>query len=99
MDAKLRGVGSAYRGAADCFAGDTVIQTVLGPRRIDQITVGDAVLSFDPVSGRAAAQSVRAVFVRTVPRVLDIQVADTVITFILSILFGSRTRAGGQRQP
>ncbi len=51
--------GSAYVHSA-CFAGDTLVQTIGGPRPIRSIRVGDRVLSQDPTTGALSFQPVVA---------------------------------------
>jgi hypothetical protein len=81
IETKLLNVSSeSAAGPVACFVAGTTIQTSSGARAIDHLAARDQVLSFDPVSGLSAEQRVRSVLVRTVARIVDIQVADTVVT-------------------
>ena len=63
-DLTTREVSARYRLTPDgpnrlpCFAGDTVVWTPAGPRRIDALAVGDEVVAWDFTAGRRVARRV-----------------------------------------
>lgn len=73
-------VDGATAGRSPCFAAGTKVLTDRGEKVIEDIAVGDTVMSTDPILGKTTAQAVTNVFARTSPLLLDISVGETVIT-------------------
>jgi hypothetical protein len=63
-----------------CFVAGTNVFTPDGEKAIEHLVVGEAVQSFDPVTGKNATEAVVRTFVRTVSAVLDIRVGSELIT-------------------
>jgi RHS repeat-associated protein len=67
-----------------CFVAGTMVTTADGEKRIEDISVGDIVLSAEPSLDEQAAPPIEAVvvrtFVREAPEVLDIRVRNETIT-------------------
>lgn len=71
-------------GRPSCFVAGTLVQTVDGEKRIEDVREGDLVLSSDPERSDAAskpqAKPVTQTFERTVDELFDIRIANTTIT-------------------
>ena len=65
----------AARRAPQCFVAGTLVQTASGARPIEEIKVGDNVLSWNEKSGHTEYKPVRQVFVRETEGVLEVAVA------------------------
>ena len=73
----------AARRAGSCFVEGTLVATEKGEKRIEDIAVGDVILSRDPDATKVATpvkQVVTQTFVREVDTVLDIRIGSEVIT-------------------
>ena len=84
--AEAAGAGGSRPGAPEtpqtsaCFVAGTLVQTPTGEKPIEQLRVGDEVLSADPEGGETRKQTVTRTFERAASVVLDIQAGNTTIT-------------------
>ncbi|MBS2012887.1 MAG: Hint domain-containing protein [Deltaproteobacteria bacterium] len=69
-------LGCRGEGGASCFAPGTPVKTELGPRRIEEIEVGDRVWSRDPESGEEALRRVARVIRREAQPVALVELAS-----------------------
>ncbi len=72
----LRLVVSLYTLKCQCFTGDTLVSTVEGERRIDEVEVGDYVWSFDTVNGETVASKVTDVVVTETDVLVHVYTSD-----------------------
>ena len=77
----VRGAGGALEAAeGPCFVAGTLVKTPEGDRPIENIQVGDAVLSTNPEEGDSRSEAVTRIMEHTVDSVVDIRVGDETIT-------------------
>lgn len=77
----LKGIGSAGDDLLRaCFIAGTMVASPEGDRAIEDLVVGDIVISSDPTSGEVANYKVKHAFNREVHVVIDIQLGSTTIT-------------------
>ncbi|MFB9626408.1 polymorphic toxin type 27 domain-containing protein [Nonomuraea helvata] len=62
--------------AGKCFPAGTLVETEHGPRRIEDIRVGDRVWSADPATGKRSLRAVTRLFHRTAGSLVRITTAD-----------------------
>ncbi|MBE9129647.1 MULTISPECIES: polymorphic toxin type 37 domain-containing protein [unclassified Coleofasciculus] len=73
-------VDSPEQSPRGCFVAGTKVLTPEGEKTIETLTNDEAVWSLDPSSNSKKEQFIQCISVRSVPKVLDIQVGETTIT-------------------
>jgi hypothetical protein len=65
--------------ALPCFSGDTLVWTVTGPKRIDQLRPGESIFSFDFEREELVARRIAEVRINKTLHFYDIHISDSVI--------------------
>jgi RHS repeat-associated protein len=71
-----KAAGAVTKVASQCFAGETLVETAEGLRRIDEIRPGDLVLSRDEESGIEELRAVVQVFVTPDQPLVEVRIKD-----------------------
>ncbi len=67
---------AAPLGSGNCFVAGTPVETPDGTRAIEELRVGDLVVSRDEQTGTVSAKPIVRTYVRLAPSVVDVRIAD-----------------------